>query len=104
MLIGNGYSHCNKITIALKKRGAQCTPFTVPGSQFPVSSSADEPANRQTMAAALPEPPKYKYAANPLGMVWQDAEEAATRQVRLWYVIKAIADAEKIEVESIAEE
>ena len=29
--------------------------------------------------------------------IMKDAEEAATRQVRLWYVIKAIADAEKIE-------
>ena len=29
--------------------------------------------------------------------IMKDAEEAATRQVRLWYVIEAIAAAEKIE-------
>ena len=74
------------LSVELRLNGARCTPFTVPGSQFPVSSSADEPANRQTMAAALPEPPKYKYAANPLGMVWQDAEEAATSAQEGFYL------------------
>ena len=41
--------------------------------------------------------PDYTYLEQNRDKILKDAEETATRQVRLWYVIDAIAKAEKIE-------
>ena len=46
-------------------------------SIFTANCQTVKPSNCQTASAALPEPPKYKYSANPLGMRGQDADEAA---------------------------
>ena len=50
------------------------TSDTLSGS---ASSAALRDIPPQPASAALPEPPKYRYSANPLGMRGQDADEAA---------------------------
>lgn len=70
--------------------------FDVPGTQ--VSRAMDNYLNELAQRAQYSGLDASYFEKN-RDKIMKDAEEAATRQVRLWYVIEAIAKEEKIEVD-----